>query len=277
MDLKHMSKTNTPLILEPEQLASLLGEKNLLIIDLSDLDTHRAYHVPGAIHLAYDLLCQELPSTAGKLPDNAPLSQTLNQIGLTPKHHVIAYDSGDNSQACRLLWSLDLIGHSHYSLLNGGLSAWLDERHPTEDGITEIKPGSQTFTYQADAPSVDLLYLLQHLDDKNIQIVDARSAEEFSGQENRAQRGGHIPKAINLDHRRLISPEHSMRLKPEEELNKIFKELKLKPKVETICHCHTHRRSALLYIALKSLGFSKLKAYPGSWAEWGDNLDTPIE
>jgi len=272
-----MSKTDIPLILEPEQLAPLLGKKNLLIIDLSDLDTHRAYHVPGATHLDYGLLCQELPSTAGEIRSTAPLSQTLNQIGLSPKHHVIAYDNSDNSQACRLLWTLDLIGHKHYSLLNGGLAAWLDERHPTEAGIGKTEPGSQTFNYQADAPSVDLLYLLQHLNDKTIKIIDARSPEEFSGHENRAQRGGHIPGAINLNHRQLLSPEHSMRLKPESELKFIFKGLKIKPKQEIICHCHSHRRSALLYIALKSLGYSNLKAYPGSWAEWGNNLDTPIE
>ena len=272
-----MSKASLPLILEPEQLAPLLGKKQLLIIDLSDLDTHRAYHVPGAIHLDYAQLCQELPSTAGQLSSNTPLSQTLNQIGLTPNHHVIAYDSGDNAQACRLLWTLDLIGHSHYSLLNGGLSAWLDECYPTEAGATEIKPGTQTFSYLADAPSVDLLYLLQHLNDKTIQIVDARTPEEYCGQDNRAQRGGHIPGAINLDHRRLISAEHSMRLIPEPEIKQIIKELGLKPKLKTICHCHTHRRSALVYIALKSLGYNNLKAYPGSWAEWGNNLDTPIE
>lgn len=272
-----MSKPSLPLILEPEQLAPLLGKKNLLIIDLSDPETHRAHHVPGAIHLDYAQLCQELPNTADELTSTAPLSQTLNQIGLTAKHHVIAYDNGDNAQACRLLWTLDLIGHNQYSLLNGGLTAWLDENHLTESGINKTQPGSQAFTYQADAPSVDLLYLLQHLGDKTIQIVDARTAEEYSGQDNRAQRGGHIPGAINLDHRRLLSPEHSMRLKLESELKNIFKELKLKPKAEIICHCHTHRRSALIYIALKSLGYGNLKAYPGSWAEWGNNLDTPIE
>lgn len=272
-----MSKIKLPLILEAEQLKPLLGKKELLIIDLSDLNTHQTSHIPGAIHLAYEQLCQELPDTAGEMRDTTPLGQTLKQIGLTPNHHVIAYDNGDNSQACRLLWTLDLIGHSKYSLLNGGLNAWLDEGHPTETGVGTTKPGSQTFTYQTDAPSADLLYLLQHLEDKKIQIIDARTPEEYSGQENRTQRGGHIPGAINLDHQRLISPEHSMRLKPESELKKIIKELKLKPNSETICHCHSHRRSALVYIALKSLGFSNLKAYPGSWAEWGNNLDTPIE
>ena len=272
-----MSRSQRPLILEPDQLIPLLGDKALLIVDLSDMDTHRAYHVPGAIQLDYELLCRELPAAPGELLATAPLSQTLNQIGLTPKHHLVAYDNGDNARASRLLWSLDLIGHTNYSLLNGGLAAWLDERHPTEEGVKEPKPDKQRFTVQPDAPMVDLLYLLQHLDDKQLQLIDARSPEEFSGRDLRAQRGGHIPGAINLDHRLLLSPEHSMRLKQKTEIEKIIKELKLKPKVETICYCHSHRRSALLYIALKTIGFSKLKAYPGSWAEWGNNLDTPIE
>ncbi len=272
-----MAKTQLPLILEPEQLRPLLGKKKYIIVDLSDLETHRAYHVPGAVHLLYELLSQELPNVAGELSLEAPLSQTLNQISLTPKHHVIAYDNLDNSRACRLLWTLDLIGHTHYSLLNGGLAAWLDERHPTEDILTTPEPGQQRFIYQAEAPAADLLYLLQHLNDDNTTLLDARTAEEYSGAETRSQRGGHIPGAINLDHRRLISPEHSMRFKSETELKLIFNELGIKPKQGIITYCHTHRRSALVYVALKSLGFSNIKAYPGSWAEWGNNLDTPIE
>ena len=272
-----MAKPQLPLILEPEQLLPLLGKKKLLIVDLSDLETHSAYHVPGAVHLPYEQLTQELPSIAGEMSVEAPLNQTLNQIGLTSKHHVIAYDNIDNSRACRLLWTLDLIGHTQYSLLNGGLAAWLDERHPTEDNHQPAEPGSQRFSYHADAPAVDLLYLLQHLNDDNITLLDARTPEEYCGKEIRSQRGGHIPGAINLDHRRLISPEHSMRIKSETELNSIIKELSIKPKQEIITYCHTHRRSALVYIALKNLGFSNIKAYPGSWDEWGNNLDTPVE
>ena len=272
-----MAKTQLPLILEPDQLLPLLGKKKLLIVDLSDQETHSAYHVPGALHLPYEQLTRESPSVAGETPIQAQLSQTLNQIGLTSKHHVIAYDNLDNSRACRLLWTLDLIGHRQYSLLNGGLFAWLDERHPTEDGLHPIEPSQQHFSYCKDAPIVDLLYLLQHLNAKNIKLLDTRTPEEYSGQETRSQRGGHIPGAINLDHRRLISPEHSMRLKPTPELKLIINELKIKPQQKIITYCHSYRRAALLYIALKSLGFTDLKAYPGSWNEWGNNLDTPVE
>lgn len=272
-----MTEPELPLILEAEQLLPRLGDEQLLIIDLSDPETHRAYHVPGAVHLPYQQLTCELPPGAGELSPQAPLARVLNRIGLRPGAHVIAYDNEDNGRAARLLWTLDLVGHPHYSLLNGGLPAWLDERHPVEEGDTPPEPVERKFNYQPDGSAVDLLYLLQHLNDSSITLLDARTPEEFSGREIRARRGGHIPGAVNLDHRRVLAPEHSMRLKPEKELNKIIKELKIKPKQEIITYCHTHRRSALLYIALKSLGFDKLKAYPGSWAEWGNNLDTPVE
>lgn len=272
-----MATPALPLILEAKQLLPRLGDKRLLIVDLSDIETHRAYHLPGAVQLPYEQLTRELPAAAGKLSPGAPLGRALNGVGLRPGQHVIAYDNRDNTRACRLLWSLDLIGHPHYSLLNGGLAAWLDERHPVEENYQPPEPGQWEFNYQPDAHAVDLLYLLQHLDDKNIILLDARTPAEYMGRQVRSRRGGHIPGAINLDHRRLLAPEHSMRLKPKTELNRIIKELKINPKQKIITYCHTHRRSALLYIALKSLGFKKLKAYPGSWAEWGNNLDTPVE
>lgn len=272
-----MSKPALPLILEAEQLLPLLDNKHLLIVDLSDTETYRAYHLPGAVHLDYSELTCELPNTHGELKPEAPLAQVLHGIGLTHQHHVIAYDNSDNARACRLLWTLDLIGHEHYSLLDGGLSAWLDERHPVTDAVPEIKTSTTKFNYREDAPVADLLYLLTHLENKKLQLFDARTPEEYRGEDVRGTRGGHIPGAVNLDYRQLFSPEHSGRFKSAKELKAIVKEAGFKAKHETICYCHTHRRSALAYIALKSIGFEHIKAYPGSFAEWGNNLDTPIE
>ena len=244
---------------------------------MSDADTYRAYHIPGAVHLDYEALCCELPPAPGEINPDAPLAQLLNSVGLSNKRHVVAYDNTDNSRACRLLWTLDLIGHYQYSLLDGGLAAWLDERHPVSDEAHEAKPTDARYTFLADAPTTDLLFLLTHLNDSKLQLVDARTEAEYTGEEVRGTRGGHIPGAINLDYREFLSPEHSQRLKPAKEIRAIAKAAGLKPKQQTICYCHSHRRSALVYIALKSIGFSDLKAYPGSFSEWGNNLDTPIE
>ncbi len=272
-----MNTPELPLIAEAQQLQPLLENKQILLVDLSDTAAYQSGHIPGAIHLDYKQLCCELPANTGKLSPNTPLVKTLQQLGLDNSRHLIAYDNHDNARACRLLWTLDLIGHTNYSLLNGGLTTWLDEGHPVSDQIPTNQPSNTSFSFLKEAPIADLLYLLTHLKDKKLQLVDARTPEEYAGKDVRGTRGGHIPNAINLDYQQLISPEHSQRLKPAKELRAIIKAAGLKNKQKTICYCHTHRRSALVYIALKSIGFGQLKAYPGSFAEWGNNLDTPID
>lgn len=271
-----MAAKQLPRVIEPQQLQSLLHDKRVLIVDLSDETIHRAYHIPGAVRLDYQPLTQEITAAESLAPDS-PLSQALNRIGLTSKHHVIAYDESDSAKACRLLWTLDLLGHNNCSLLNGGLQAWLDERHPVESQINTVTSSATAFSGIKELPIVDQLFLLQHLNDKRITLIDARTPGEYCGSDLRSQRGGHIPGAINLDHRLLLDPEHSYRLRPEKELRALLKEIGVKNRGEIIVYCQSHRRAALLWFVLKLLGHEQLKSYPGGWAEWGNNLDTPIE
>ncbi len=266
-----------PLIVQPETLAGQLDDPRLLIVDLGTRESYAASHLPGAVHLDYEALTGELPAAPGPIPETLPLAEALAGIGIAPGRHIVAYDDGDNAKAARLLWTLDLIGHHDHSLLDGGLTAWVDECHPIERQPATARPVSETYRMAEDPPLADLLYILRHLGDDDVTIVDARTPAEYRGEDLRARRGGHIPGAVNLDHRRLLDPARDNRLLPRERLRALVEEVGLDPGHELICHCHSHRRSALVYVALKWLGFPRLKAYPGSWAEWGNNLDTPIE
>ena len=271
-----MSRNKLPLLLEPAQLVTELETANLLLVDLSSSESYKTYHIPGAVHLE----CDELMLAScepGSLTEDAALQKALNNIGLTEQHHVIAYDDSDSGRACRLLWTLDLLGHSNYSLLNGGLQAWIDEHHPVESEERTPAFSEATMACSNNSPKVDLLYVLQHLNKKGTTLVDARTPDEYSGAELRAQRGGHIPGAINLPHNQLLDPERSNRLRTKDELEKIVKSAGINPKDELIVYCHSHRRSALVYFVLNHLGYKNVKAYAGSWAEWGNNLDTPVE
>lgn len=262
-------------LLQPETLASHLDDPQLLIVDLSRPETHQAYHVPGAIHLDYPALAAaELPPGVG--PVGPALTDLLRGIGLDSRRHVVAYDDEDGGKASRLLWTLDLVGHHRHSLLDGGLHAWLDERYPVSRDHTPPTRSDASFNCVGDPPLADLFYLLTHLNDSELAIVDARTPAEYRGEDLRARRGGHIPGAVNIDHRTLLEPERSFRLKSAQELRQCFETAGVTPDKEVIAYCHSHRRSALVYVALRLIGYPRVKAYAGSWAEWGGSLDTPI-
>src|SRR3990167_2894294 len=117
-----MSPINAPLILEPDELESLLGTSGLIVIDLCKPKTFGDTHIPGAIHIDYENIIRTEKPVMGLLPVAENLSRVLSAAGIWPEAHVVAYDDEGGGQAARLLWTLDCAGHKNLSLLNGGLN-----------------------------------------------------------------------------------------------------------------------------------------------------------
>ena len=271
-----MSETDLPLIVEPDQLERTLGAEDLLVVDVSEEQVHVQQHVPGAVHLAYQAIIKVKPPAMGLLPDDRQLSQVLSSLGMTANTHVVAYDNEGNGKAARLLWTLDVIGHASFSLLNGGLHAWVNEGHPTEHGTNRPRHAEYTVTRLPRAIA-DRSYILARLEDPNVVVLDVRTMAEYSGQDRRAARGGHIPGAVNMDWTLTMDRARNLRIKPDAELREMLQELGITPDKEVIAHCQTHHRSAHTYIVLKSLGYPRIRGYDGSWSEWGNDLELPIE
>jgi thiosulfate/3-mercaptopyruvate sulfurtransferase len=272
-----MSQALMPLLVEPEQLQAALGNERLLIVDLSDPPIYAQRHVPGAVNLPYQAIIRSEPPAMGLLPTEERLSEVMSAIGLTDEAHVVAYDSEGNGRASRLLWTLDVLGHRYFSLLDGGLPAWVAAGLPVESGLVEMKPSAYQAKIRRPEASVDREYVEAHLNDPQVAILDARSPGEFSGQDQRAQRTGHIPGAVNMEWTQAMDPSRQRRLLPEAQLREKLAGLGVTPDKEVITHCQTHHRSALTYVMLRHLGFEKVSAYAGSWSEWGNRSDTPIE
>jgi thiosulfate/3-mercaptopyruvate sulfurtransferase len=271
-----MTALDLPLLLEPEQLQAKLGTPGLLVVDLCKPTTYVQAHVPGAVHLDYALLIAVDKPVMGRLPDAAHLSRTFSALGLTPDTHVVAYDDEGGGRAARLIWTLDAIGHGHASLLNGGLNAWLKEDHPIEAMPATATPCNYE-AHIVDTPIARKDYILQHLNDQGMALLDSRSREEYTGERKFAERGGRIPGAVNLDWHLTMDPNRNMRLKPESVLRDMLNERGVTPDKQVVTYCQTHHRSALTYFVLKLLGYPNIKGYPGSWSEWGNVGDTPIE
>lgn len=263
-----------PLILDPAELAARLGAEMLLIVDLCRADGYARQHIPGAVHLNYTDIVAAEPPVMGLLPDSDQLSEVFSSIGMTGASHIVAYDDEGGAKAARLLWTLDVIGHPHYSLLDGGLRAWLMGGYPVDNKPPPITASDYRVT-QTGAATVDMAYLLEHLNDPAIALLDTRSPAEYQGIDERAERGGHIPGAVNMDW--VLALGSDQRVKPEEELRALLEQLGITPDKEIIVYCQTHHRSSHTYIALKSLGYQNIKGYPGAWSEWGNHPDTPVE
>lgn len=270
------SPTRLPLLLEPAELQARLGDADLLIVDLGKESVYLQAHVPGAVLFNVKQLVSGQQPAPGKLAPAAQLSAALSSIGLTPQTHVVVYDDEGGAAAGRFIWTLDVLGHAHYSYLNGGIHAWLAAGLPAESRANAPRPSSYDAVLSGTA-NADLDYVLAHHADTDHVIWDARSPEEYKGSLVRAQRSGHIPGARNYEWTRAVDRANALRVRPLEEVRAELAALGITGDKTIVTHCQTHHRSGFTYLLGKILGFEKMKAYPGSWSEWGNLPDTPIE
>lgn len=272
-----MTAQALPLIVDSQTLEAALGHDGLVVVDLGSAARYRDGHLPGAVHLDYAALVVNDGPVQGLVPSPRRLGAALAAAGISPETHVVAYDDEGGPKACRLLWTLDLLGHCGMSLLNGGLPAWLSEGRPLDDRRTD---GPALADYPAvpdETRCADRAYILPRLHHPDTVLLDARSAAEYSGHDLRAARGGHIPGAINVEWREVVDRRRESRLRPAAELQDMYRQAGITPDKEIVAYCHSHRRSAHSYIVLKALGYTRLRGYPGSWSDWGNAADTPIE
>jgi thiosulfate/3-mercaptopyruvate sulfurtransferase len=267
---------NYPLPIEPETLAGHLNDAGLRIIDLSQAENYARQHIPGAVHIEYGQIVAAQPPVMGLLPDASSFSSVLQTAGVDAGTHIVACDDEGGGRAARLLWTLEAYGHHDYSLLNGGLIAWLNEGYPVEHAVPQLEPTRYELRYEG-ANVADREYILNHLGDPDIALLDARSAGEYAGTDVRAARPGHIPGARHLEWTQHMDRGRNLRLLPAEQLQAQLDRLDLTADKEIIAYCQTHHRSALSWLALQHLGYPRAKGYPGAWSDWGNQPDTPIE
>lgn len=272
-----MTHPHLPLLVEADVLQTHLDEKNLLIVDLGKADTYARGHIPGAVFLDYSRIVRMEKPVGGLLPDESQLSEVLSEIGLTPQSHVVAYDDEGGGKAARLLWTLEALGHHHYSLLNGGLHVWVNEGHPLSQESEPPVPSHYRAMLQENSEAVaGRHFILDHLEDPKVALLDARSPAEYKGEKLYAARGGHIPGAINIEWTDFMDQSHNLRLKAIAALRSLLENHGITPDRTVVAYCHTHHRSAHTWFVLKYLGY-RARGYEGSWSDWGNREDTPVE
>lgn len=260
-----------PLIVEPENLAPHLDD--VMIIDLSSEETFAQAHLPGAIHVRPQELVSGQRPAVGKLPGLDQLEDLFGNIGYQPDRHIVVYDDEGGGWAGRMIWTLDVIGHTATSYLNGGIHAWLDAGLPTTQEVVRPTPTDVQLLINQDliATKEDII---ASLDDQSLLIWDARGPDEYVGARVVSQRGGRIPGAINFEWTQGMDPSRQLRIRTD--IAERLAAVGIDGTKPIATHCQTHHRSGFTYLLGKSLGFD-IKAYDGSWSEWGNDPNTPVE
>lgn len=211
---------NPQLLVETDWLAEHLKDADLRIVDARKAEDYQAGHIPIAISIPRPTTFDpEAPK--GIIGQPEQVAALFGGKGIDEKVHVVVYDEGKNTAASRVFWTLEYYGHPRVSVLNGGFKKWEAEGRELTTEEPEITPA--TFTAKTDASKLSTKeQILEDIGEAGVVVLDARSPEEYRGEDIRTKRGGHISGAVNIDWRENFTPGEVPVFKSAAELTQLY-------------------------------------------------------
>jgi thiosulfate/3-mercaptopyruvate sulfurtransferase len=271
VDDKQEAYPRAGLLVEPAALAKPGAAKEFRILDARAKDIYEQGHIPGAVWVDHDSWAKKYPNNL----DTTGWAQAIGELGIGIDTKVVVYDDARFKRAARIWWLLRAAGVRDVRLLNGGWKGWQDVSGTVTNARPTIEPVKMQVKYQKDRVATKD-FVLKALDGKKVQMIDARSKEEYLGRDKRAKRVGAIPGARHLEWSDTIDPK-TQRFKAAAELTKLFKAAGVDPSKPCTSYCQSGGRAAVLAFALELMGGKDVRNYYKSWAEWGNADDTPVE
>jgi thiosulfate/3-mercaptopyruvate sulfurtransferase len=269
-------------LVETDWVEQHLGDPKIKLVEV-DVDTtaYESGHIPGAIDWSWqadlnDPVTRDIISKEG-------FERLMHVSGISNDDTIVLYGDNNNWFAAFAYWVCKIYGHKDVRLMNGGRKKWLAENRP----LTKERPVVTPSTYRAQDPDLSIRAfredILRRLKSPGLALVDVRSPQEFTGEilappglPETAQRGGHIPGAVNIPWSQAVREDGTF--KSAEELAQLYQSRGVTPDKEVIAYCRIGERSSHTWFVLRELlGYPNVKNYDGSWTEWGSMVGTPIE
>ena len=254
-----------------------------LVESNEDILLYDVGHIPGAVKVDWHADLND-PLVRDYI-DKTQFAALLSRLGIGNATTVIFYGDKNNWWATYAFWVFQLFGHTNAKIMDGGRMKWVAEGRP----LTRDIPTYPAATYTAQERNDALIRafrgdVLAHVQ-ASLPLVDVRSPGEYKGEllhmadypQEGAMRGGHIPGAKSVPWARAANPDGTF--KPAAELRAIYEqEQGLKPTDDVIAYCRIGERSSHTWFVLtRLLGYESVRNYDGSWTEWGNGVQLPIE
>jgi thiosulfate/3-mercaptopyruvate sulfurtransferase len=272
-------------LVSTDWVAAHLHDPNVRLVESNeDPLLYPSGHIPGAVQVDWTTDLND-PLRRDYL-DKAGFEKLMSRIGATQDTTIVFYGDKNNWWATYAFWVFQLFGHTNAKVMDGGRLKWEKEgRELTREVPTY--PATQYTAAERDDAKIRAFrdQVLQHIQ-ANKPLVDVRSPDEYSGKllhmpnypQEGALRGGHIPGAQNIPWARAANPDDGT-FKSADELRAIYEgEKGLKPDDDIIAYCRIGERSSHTWFVLTYLlGYPRVRNYDGSWTEWGNSVNVPIE
>jgi thiosulfate/3-mercaptopyruvate sulfurtransferase len=261
--------------------------RNALVWDVRPADAYAKGHIAGAVSIGDAARILRDENTEDFISTDR-IEKILGAAGLDPKRETIVYGSRGTWNPYFGLYAVQYFGGSNVRVYHEGIEDWAAAGRPVTQDARQLPPVALKLEINPNV-AVTTKEMVAQLNKPDVQIVDARTPREFSGEDIRAIRGGHIPGAINIPYeqnwidpetpgklaRKQVTSNAGMSLKSVEDLKRLYS--KLDPKKETIVYCQSGVRASETAGVLQHLGFTNVKVYDSSWLGYGNTLDAPAE
>ncbi|NUB90379.1 sulfurtransferase [Haloterrigena sp. SYSU A121-1] len=255
------------------------SDLRLVEVDV-DTEAYEEEHAPGAIGFNWETQLQD--QTQRDILEKEDFEELLGSHGISEDDTVVLYGDNSNWFAAYAYWQFKYYGHDDVKLLDGGREYWLENDYPT----TDEEPDFSETEYDAAGPRESIRAYREDVEnaiERGVPLVDVRSPEEYSGEvlappglQETAQRGGHIPGASNISWAAVTNDDGTF--KDYDELEGLYAEEGIDGDETTVAYCRIGERSSVAWFALHELlGYDDAVNYDGSWTEWGNLVNAPIE
>ena len=262
-----------------EEFQSDDPEYRLVEVDV-DTEAYDESHAPGAIGLNWETDLQD--QTRRDVLTKEDFADVMGSHGISDESTVVLYGDNSNWFAAYTYWQFKYYGHRDVRLMNGGRDYWLENDYPTTTDVPDF-PEQE---YSARGPFEGIRAYQGEVEtamERGVPLVDVRSPEEFRGEilappglQETAQRGGHIPGAKNISWAATVNDDGTF--KSADELHELYESQGVTDDQEVVAYCRIGERSSIAWFALHELlGYENVVNYDGSWTEWGNLVNAPIE